>query len=298
MRSFKTYYSFLLGALGGLIGWFLIGVFFNQANEIVRGAVLGGCIGLFCTSYEALITGVIARIAKFLSIGALLGIAAGAVGLPVVELLYGHISGGADAPSFKMFFAGALGYALLGTLIGIAEGIGKGSQIWKAMLGGLLGGLLGGIFFELFGRSKSITDSQWYLAIALTLLGGSIAAGVSLVTTALKDAWFEVVSGKLAGSTINVSKYVAEQSGARNIGVIGNSSWEANVFLPGDSAVKSRHAELALIDGVPTITIDQTAQKLGAKLEANGRPVKSWRLNDGDSILIGETELVFRNKRK
>jgi hypothetical protein len=279
MRSFKTYYSFLLGALGGLIGWFLIGVFFNQANEIVRGAVLGGCIGLFCTSYEALITGVIARIAKFLSIGALLGIAAGAVGLPVVELLYGHISGGADAPSFKMFFAGALGYALLGTLIGIAEGIGKGSQIWKAMLGGLLGG-------------------QWYLAIALTLLGGSIAAGVSLVTTALKDAWFEVVSGKLAGSTINVSKYVAEQSGARNIGVIGNSSWEANVFLPGDSAVKSRHAELALIDGVPTITIDQTAQKLGAKLEANGRPVKSWRLNDGDSILIGETELVFRNKRK
>lgn len=303
MGGFKIYYSFLLGALGGALGWYLISSFFGQSNELVRGAVLGGCIGLFATSYDAVITGVPSRIAKLCGIGIALGVGAGMLGLPLGEMIYNVIAGSSEARTVASILGGVTGYAVLGTIIGAAEGVGKGSQLWKALVGGLLGGLAGGMFFELFGRAASrgdaadSTSEQQFVAIALTFLGGSIGAAVAWFTAALKDAWFEIQSGKLAGTVINLSKYVASQSGTRNVGVVGASTWEANIYLPGDPDIRPRHAELALRDGVPTLTIDDVAQREGAKLYVNGREVTRWPLSDGDTLRVGGTDMVYRDKR-
>ena len=304
MGGFKIYYSFLLGAFGGALGWYLIASFLGQSNEFVRGAVLGGCIGLFATSYDALITGAPSRIAKLSGIGAALGVVAGTLGLPIGEMIYKALAGSSEARTVVSVLGGAIGYAALGTIIGAAEGVGKGTQLWKALVGGLVGGLAGGIFFEVFGRASTRggaaqgASEQQFVAIALTLLGGSIGAAVAWFTTALKDAWFEIQSGKLAGTVINLSKYVAGQSGARNVGVMGGSTWEANIYLPGDPDIRPRHAELTLRDGAPTLTIDEGAQREGAKLQVNGRDATRWPLADGDTLRVGGTDMVYRDKRQ
>jgi len=296
----RIYYYFVLGAMGGLVGWYFTAMVTvaGVASQVVLGGLLGASIGLGAGAFDGIACGSMARIVKFGGTSLLLGLAAGAIALPLVQTLYGSVS---QADSVTRFSIGTLCWIVLGGLIGLGEGVSKGSQPWKGLLGGIIGGALGGGIYEAVGRSTASTGSvaeQSVLAFAVSTLGGFIGSSVALVTTVLKDAWLVIENGKLAGTEINISKYVHRDLGSRRAGIIGSSQWDANIYLPGDSDVLPKHASIGYRDGAPTLTALPLAIQRRAKTLVNGRPVTVWPLSNGDRLQIGSTTLQYRQNLK
>src|SRR5437868_401906 len=52
----RIYFNAVFGGLGGLLGWLLLGVFCDKNVEqiLLRGTIIGGAIGYFVVSVEAL----------------------------------------------------------------------------------------------------------------------------------------------------------------------------------------------------------------------------------------------------
>ena len=78
----------------------------------------------------------------------LLGLAGGAIGLPLAEAFFQLLGG--------QTWARAIGWGLFGLLIGLVASATSGSQIWKGALGGLLGGLLGSLLLD---AARALADA-------------------------------------------------------------------------------------------------------------------------------------------
>ncbi len=137
-RRMRTYYYAVFGAIGGLLGWEisnLLGLSFISniyISEAIVGALVGLSIGLLTGIAEGVMTLNIVQVGKSGLWGGLLGLVAGAIGLPLSEWLFQTVGAG--------LIGRALGWGVFGLLIGLAEGLVGRSQVWKGMLGGLLGG--------------------------------------------------------------------------------------------------------------------------------------------------------------
>ena len=96
-RRMRTYYYAVLGAIGGLIGWQvsnLLGLSFTSSiyiSEAVVGALVGLSIGLLTGITEGLLTLNLVQAAKSGLVSGLLGVGAGAAGLPLSEWLFQSI---------------------------------------------------------------------------------------------------------------------------------------------------------------------------------------------------------------
>src|SRR5262245_17798083 len=105
----RIYYNAVFGALGGLLGWMLFGVlgnrepgqdqavflFFTGAdlNSILGGMIIGGVIGYFVVSVEAIRDRAVVKFARLASYGALLGMVGGALGMYIGDKVnYGLIA--------------------------------------------------------------------------------------------------------------------------------------------------------------------------------------------------------------
>src|ERR1043166_6482829 len=93
----KMYFNAVFGALGGLVGWMLFGVLgernpsdddyaflfltYLDVNLILGGAVIGGAIGYFVVSVEAIRDQSLVRFARLASYGVLIALVGGAVGM-------------------------------------------------------------------------------------------------------------------------------------------------------------------------------------------------------------------------
>ncbi len=71
--------------------------------------------------------------------------------------------------------------------------------------------------------------------------------------------------------------------------VLGRGA-EANVQLP-DTGVSRKHAELRLVDG--QVELHDLGSTNGTRV--NGQRVTAVTLHDGDRVLVGSTELIFRS---
>src|SRR5262245_21951635 len=81
----RLYFNAVFGALGGLLGWMLFGVFSDpRASDtrqwLVGGAIIGGSIGYFVVSVEAIRDQALVRFCRLASYGLILGALGGAVG--------------------------------------------------------------------------------------------------------------------------------------------------------------------------------------------------------------------------
>src|SRR5262245_52521081 len=89
----RIYFNAVFGALGGLMGWMLFGVFGDKhaANFVLQtllgGAIIGGAIGFFVVSVEALRDYSLVRFSRLATYGVILGALGGAVGMTVGELV-------------------------------------------------------------------------------------------------------------------------------------------------------------------------------------------------------------------
>ena len=148
-RAMRIYYFAILGAIGGLLAW--------QASNYLGLSFFGNLYIKRAGSWSAdrfpdrrvhRTFGWIDDQATIIRCGspglpaALLGMAGGAIGLPVAEAVF-QLTGG-------MLFSRMIGWGIFGLAIGFAGGIKGGSQAWKSALGGLLGGALGVLFLEVF----------------------------------------------------------------------------------------------------------------------------------------------------
>jgi hypothetical protein len=208
----------------------------------------------------------------------LLGALAGAIGLPLSEFLFQSVGAG--------LLGRALGWAVFGMLIGFAEAVFGKSQIWKGMLGGLLGGAIGGLLLESAG--KWLDDPLYIKASGLILLGASVGAFISLVAVLLSRAWLEVVSGKLKGTEFILDKFM--RAGGPAI-AIGSSPLKAEIVLP-DPDIAPQHAMLTG-DGITFSIKDMSLS--GTYI--GGRRIERTQLANGQRIRMGNTEMVYHEKR-
>lgn len=313
-KSTRIYYHFIIGACGGLTGWYVGTLFLSTLGgapqswwaQALYGGILGATIGIGIAAYDGIMNRSWRRFVKYGSVGLGLGALAGGIALPLAQLLYGSLlttTGVQTASSaWQAVLVGTLCWLLFGGLIGFGEGVGKGTQSWKGLLGGIIGGLVGGLVYEMNravgGAVKEPFRYQFFLALSLLLLGAAISAAIALVIDLLKAAELEILDGKFAGRSYDITKYVDPKLGSYRSGIIGSDQWGAQIFLPGDSEVLPRHAEISFANGAPTLTVTPEASKRVTTF-INGRRLSlSAPLSDGDRLKFGSTNLVFRQKRR
>ena len=283
-RGMRTYFYAVLGGIGGLIGWQvsnLLGLSFGPnlyVSEALVGALVGSCVGLCIGITEGLMTRNVVQAAKSGLISALLGLAAGAVGLPLSEFFFQTVGAG--------YPGRALGWALFGALIGLAQGIFGKSQVWKGIVGGFIGGAIGGLLLE--AVRSFLQDPISGKAFGLVLLGASVGAFISLVEVALGRAWLEVTSGKLKGTEFMLDKFIRAKGPAI---LIGSSALKSEIVLP-DPDIAPQHAMLTG-DGAQFTVKDMSLT--GTFI--NNRRIQQTRLGNGQRIRMGNTELVYHEKR-
>jgi hypothetical protein len=280
----RAYYYAILGAMGGLIGWQasdLLGLSFTPniyLNEAIVGALIGLSVGLLIGATEGVVTLSPARAVRASLFSGPLGLAAGAVGLPLGELVFQLV--GAEA------FGRALGWGLFGLLIGLAEGVTGGTQMWKGALGGLIGGVLGGALLE--GARLWLDDPLIGKAAGLVLLGAAVGAFIALITVLLSRAWLEVTSGKLKGAEFILDKFMSPNGPAA---IIGSDALKADIALP-DPDIAPQHA---MLSGAGTHFNLKDMSLNGTFV--NNRQIEIASLSDRQKIRMGNTELVYHEKR-
>lgn len=283
-RRMRTYFYAILGALGGLFGWQVsdrLGLSFASnlyLSEAVVGALVGLCIGLFIGITEGLLTRNVVQLVKSGLFSGLLGLVAGAIGLPLSEFLFQSVGAG--------ILGRALGWAVFGLLIGLAEGVVGKSQMWKGMLGGLIGGALGGALLEYV--HSLLKDPLIGKAAGLVLLGASVGTFISLIVVLLSRAWLEVTSGKLKGAEFILDKFM--RAGGPAI-AIGSSALKSEIVFP-DPDISPQHAMLTG-DG-KSFTIKDMSMS-GTFI--NGKKIERAQLSNGQKLRMGNTEMVYHEKR-
>jgi Inner membrane component of T3SS, cytoplasmic domain len=283
-RRMRTYYYALLGAIGGLVGWQisdLIGLSIASnlyLSEALVGALIGLSVGLFIGLTEGALTRNPVQALRSGVFSGLLGLGAGAIGLPLSEYLFQFVGAGVVGR--------ALGWGIFGLLIGLAEGMVGRTQAWKGMLGGFIGGALGGILLE--SVHNWLQDPLTGKAAGLVLLGASVGAFISLIAVLLSRAWLEVKSGKLKGTEFMLDKFM--NKGFPSV-AIGSSPLKSEIVLP-DPDIAPQHAMLSG-DGMSFNLKDMSLS--GTFI--NNRKIERVQLANGQRIRMGNTELVYHEKR-
>jgi hypothetical protein len=283
-RRLRTYYYAVFGAIGGLIGWQvsnLLGLSFVSniyLSEAEVGALVGLSIGLLIGIAEGVLTLNLVRVARSGGLGGLLGLGAGAVGLPLGEWLFQSVGAG--------ILGRTLGWAVFGLLIGLAEGVGGRSQVWKGLLGGLLGGAVGGFLLE--GLHRLLNASIIGKAIGLVLLGASVGAFISLVVVLLSRAWLEVKTGKLKGTEFILDKFMRAKG---PVIAIGSSPLKSEIVLP-DPDIAPQHA---LLTGDGSCFTLKDISLSGTLI--NKRRIERAQLINNCTLKMGNTEMVYHEKR-
>jgi hypothetical protein len=283
-RHVRIYYYAVFGAIGGLLGWQIsnwIGLSTSSniyLSDALVGAVIGLSFGLPIGSGEGFIARNPLRMIRGAGIGSLMGLAAGAVALPLAEIIFNALGAGA--------LGRAVGWSIFGAVIGLVEGVTGGSQMWKGAAGGAAGGFVGGLLIEiLIPLGGSLASGK---AISLVLLGISIGTMIALMVVLLSKAWLEVMSGKLKGTVFILDKFMSS-SGPNAI--IGSSSLKAEIVLP-DPDVAPQHA---MMIGSDTHFSIKDISLQGTYLE--GQKVNQASLVNGNRFQLGKTMLVYHERR-
>ena len=283
-RLMRLYYYGILGAMGGVIGWQIsnvVGLSFTRnvyLSEVLVGALIGLCIGILIGLGEGALTRNPVQTLRACLISGGLGLAGGALGLPIAEGLF-QLMGGQP-------WGRAPGWGVFGLLIGIAAGFNGGSQMWKGALGGLLGGLLGGSLLETARRW--LQDPLLGKAAGLLLLGASVGVFIALIAYLLSRAWLEVKTGKLKGTEFILDKFMKKEGPSA---FIGSDALKAEIVLP-DPDVAPQHA---LLKGGGTHFNLKDMSMNGTFV--NNRRIEQVILRNQQTIRLGSTELVYHEKR-
>jgi Inner membrane component of T3SS, cytoplasmic domain len=323
----RIYYNAVFGALGGLLGWMLFGVFVdNKASDdttpaaqmssadrvaqekatdarvrrllLLGGACIGGSIGYFVVSVEALRDRSALRFLRLASYGVVLGAAGGALGMWIGDetnfWLIGKIGYSRASSGFGLYllqllgtmFARGLGWTFLGLAIGGSEGIAARSlgKFSYGTIGGTLGGGFGGALFGL--AYQLTTDKPAYAALfgalGLVILGASIGSLSAFVQGVFQPASVKVMRGWQEGREYPLDKATNK---------VGRDE-HADIALFRDMRVEKQHVVIHRA-GKRFILENKGAPPEFTRV--NDQPVAGKReLEDGDRIQLGNVVLRFQ----
>jgi len=283
-KKMQVYYSAVLGALGGLLGWWVVGSVATGAWSVwLAYPLVGAGLGLWIGGCVAATDGAVIKRSARPALrdglrGALAGAVAGLVGLLLAELSFLAVGAG---------FAGrALGWMLLGGFIGLAEPLlaGQTNRARYGALGGLAGGLLGGLLYESLTRLYLAQSDRAQIVVGglgLILLGACIGALIPLARQALARGELRVLNGEQAG-------LVREVTDTATLGRYDG----CDVYLP-DPAVAWRHALIRRTDQGFAVQVLSEAERGATVNEQRLAPGESAPLRGGERIWLGETALEF-----
>lgn len=291
----RIYFNAIFGGIGGLIGWMLFGVFGDRGaaaddfQQLLGGAIIGGLIGYFVVSVDAIRDRSPLAFFRLASYGVILGGLGGAVGMwlgdQVNFWLVGVVGANREGPAaLARILARGIGWMLLGAAVGVSEGIAARSigKLRYGSVGGALGGLIGGSLFGLLLETQGAASYVWGQALGLVILGAGIGMLSALVQSVFQPASLRVLRGWQEGREYPLLKHET---------LLGRDEL-ADVALFRDMKVQKRHAvirregsQFALLnrDGPPEATL------------VNDEPVSSRRvLRNDDRVQLGSIVLRFQ----
>lgn len=136
--------------------------------------------------------------------------------------------------------------------------------------------------------NRLLKASQFAKALGLLLLGACVGAFISLIAVLLSRAWLEVKSGKLKGTEFILDKFMRARGPAV---AIGSSPLKSEIVLP-DPDIAPQHAMLTG-DGTRFTLKDMSL----AGTFVNKRKIERIQLANNNTILMGNTEMVYHEKR-
>lgn len=297
----RVYYNAVFGALGGLLGWMLFGAFGDknpgsdtaflfltqeQLNSFLGGAIIGGAIGFFVVSVEAIRDANLVRFARLASYGVVLGAIGGAFGMFIGDQVnYLLIKAMGNTLLAKMLARG-IGWTMLGIAIGMSEGIAARSlgRFSYGTIGGAIGGFIGGclfMFFYQFATGSSSTTYFWS-AMGLAILGACIGSLSALVQGVFQPACVRVLRGWQEGREYPLEKAASSLGRDEHV----------DIALFRDMKIEKHHAFIRRI-GERYVLVNNKAP--ADQTRVNDTPVgQSCELNDGDRIQLGNVVLRFQ----
>jgi hypothetical protein len=296
----RIYFNAVFGALGGLLGWMLFGVFGDKTAEhpramtLLGGAFIGGVIGYFVVGVEALRDRNPVRFARLASYGVALGAVGGALGMllgdwvnfELVGAIGASRQGGGALHALGTMLARGLGWTFLGVAVGLSEGVAARSlgKLSYGTLGGAVGGFVGGALFGLL-YLKTLDEggsaSLWG-ALGLMILGACIGSLSALVQGVLQPASLRVLRGWQEGR-----EYALDKADS----LLGRDE-HADVALFRDMKVEKKHAAIRR-DGGRYVLVNTGAPP--EQTQVNGQAVRDrHELSDGDRIQLGNVVLRFQ----
>ncbi|NJN15890.1 MAG: FHA domain-containing protein [Oscillochloris sp.] len=283
-KSLQIYYSAVFGALGGLFGWWAIGSFATQAwgvwaAALFVGSGLGAAIGALVAAADgAMIKRKALRALRDGILGGLAGLAAGALGMLIAQVVFLLLAGG--------WMGRTLSWMLLGLLIGAADLLvsRRPRRAAYAALGGLAGGLFGGLLYEGLTQiflAVSGPAQVWLSGIGLVIVGACIGAFIPLARQVFARGELRVIGGEQIG-------LVREVTDSASIGRYDGN----DLYLP-DHGVAWRHAVVRRAgDGFELEVMPDADGRANVAGVALG-PGERRTLRHGDRIDIGGAELEF-----
>jgi hypothetical protein len=297
----RIYFNAVFGALGGLLGWVLFGVFGEKnpgsapvflffsdqdINMFLGGALIGGSIGYFVVGVEALRDRALVRFARLASYGVLLGAVGGALGMYLGDQINHLLIKVLGANIVVTMLARGLGWSVLGVAIGMSEGIAARSlgKFSYGMLGGAAGGFVGGALFELFHAfyRASLSTTFFWSALGLVILGACIGSLSALVQSVFEPASVRVVRGWQEGREYPLEKPAT---------LLGRAE-HADIALFRDMKVEKQHCIIKR-QREKYILVNNGAPPESTLV--NERPtLHTVELQDGDRIQLGNVILRFQ----
>lgn len=209
----------------------------------------------------------------------------------VIFIIAIMIGGGEDISLILLMFARGLGWAILGMFVAIAPGVAmmSGKKLVLGLVGGAIGGFIGGLLFDPIAGIGGEEQGETYVVLSrfVGIICFSVLTGVAmgLLEDAAKQGWLKVAAGVIAGKQFILYK---------NPTFIGSSP-KCEIYLFKDPTVMPQHAAITEIRGSYTI------EPLGPECPVllNAVPLqRPQKLENGDRIIIGETQFVFGLKEK
>ena len=298
----KMYFNAVFGALGGLLGWMLFGVFGERSpsnetaflflshldlNDLLGGAIIGGSIGYFVVSVEAIRDRSLVRFARLSSYGVLIAFVGGALGMYIGDRINQFLVAIVGNFLLLTMIARGLGWSLLGIAIGASEGLAARSlgKFSYGSVGGLLGGFLGGMIYQvfLFIAGQTLSTADFWSALGLIILGACIGSLSTLVQTVFLPANVKVMRGWQEGR-----EYPLERPAT----LLGRDE-HADIALFRDMKVEKKHCYIKNLDGSKYLLVNNGAPP--EQTLVNDAPVADQReLKDGDRIQLGNVILKFQ----
>ena len=287
------FYLGVAGLLGALAGWAICEPGFvdmPRSNHWGNWLMLPMIVALMTLGFsiaESLVERsaqkALIRAALALPLGAILGFVFSFIADIVFNLTIAICIGiGVHSNRSPAFWvARAIAWAVFGLAGGLVYGI-VGQSFKKGkfgVLGGILGAAIGGLLFDPISMGTGGASGTISRAVGFGILGLATGAMMGVVESALKDRWFYVSAGPLAGKQFILYKPQT---------LIG-SNQQSDIYLFKDPTILPSHAVLESNGARMTL-------RANGPVFIAGSPVSSRVLADGDLVQIGR--YTFRYKEK